>query len=342
MKGIYVIMPVWGQRFVARWLRYSLPSLLSPGNLPALATMFPVKFVLYTTEADLPVLLGSPLLKAARALMGLRTVQLAPTAEALNTAHKYQVMTFCHNHGLDLGWQDDYGLIFGVADAVFADGGMAELGHLVAGGKRAVLTQGIHIIEDLFDPLLDALQIKRSETALTIPPRILARMTVNGLHPISRSLVWGSVPFSWHPSILYWRLGEHGFIMRSWHLNPMFLYPDRKARISTTLDGDLIGQAVSNLEDDCVIVDDSDRFFCVGVSDRGTRDFIPGGPTQADPKAVAGWLPQNTRPFTRDMIQQKIWLHDGINRDDWRHVEAESDRVVAEILDYYARLPTGG
>ena len=36
-KAIRVLLPVWGEEFVGQFLEYSLPTLLAPGNIPALA-----------------------------------------------------------------------------------------------------------------------------------------------------------------------------------------------------------------------------------------------------------------------------------------------------------------
>ena len=43
---------LWGEAYVDKFLRTSLPSLLAPGNVPALAERGPVVFDIYTTETD--------------------------------------------------------------------------------------------------------------------------------------------------------------------------------------------------------------------------------------------------------------------------------------------------
>ena len=51
-KAINVLLPVWGYPFVRQFLEVSLPTLLAPGNLPALAKALPCTFILMTSEED--------------------------------------------------------------------------------------------------------------------------------------------------------------------------------------------------------------------------------------------------------------------------------------------------
>jgi hypothetical protein len=345
MKGIYIATPVCGAPYVDRWLRYSLPTLLAAGNLPALAKQHPLKLLLCTTHEDLPRLLGSPVLKAARDIMGIRTIPLARDMAELAVkvqGHKFTLMNICHNYGVDLAGQDDYGLICGLGDAIYTDGSFAEVARHIAAGKRAVVTQGLDVQQGRLDALLAKFGVAPEAVSLRIPSRIFARIAAEALHPVTQSMVWSSPWFTHHPSVMYWPLEGHGVLLRGFHLYPVFLYPDRTGKIATTIDGDFLAYALSSL-DDCVFIDDSDRFFFAGVSDQTKDEFIPREPRRADPEAVARWMVRNTLPFQRELyIRRKIWLHDGDGCAPWRQVEEESDRVIDEILHVYERIAQSG
>jgi hypothetical protein len=343
MKGIYIPTPVCGERYVDRWLRYSLPTLLSPENLPALAKHYRVELLLCSTHEDLQRILAAPILNAARDIMGIRFISLAKTmAELVQTIQfhvaKFNLMNVCHNYGVERAWEDDYGLICGLGDAIYTNGSFAEVARHISAGKRAVITQGLDVAQDQFDALLEEHNVRRDPVSLTIPPRVFARIAARSLHPVTQSMMWGASRFTYHPSVLYWPLEGHGMLLRGFHLFPVFLYPDRKAKIKTTIDGDFLTDALSNL-DDCVFLSDSDQFFFAGVSDHTKLDFIPAAPRRADPVAVAQWMASNTRPFQRDwFIRQKICLHDETDRQEWHAIEDESDRVIDEILLAYEGL----
>ena len=51
-KAIQLLVPVWGTAYTSQFLEISLPTLLSPGNLPALAKALPCKVVFLTSSVD--------------------------------------------------------------------------------------------------------------------------------------------------------------------------------------------------------------------------------------------------------------------------------------------------
>src|ERR1700686_3397459 len=55
-SAIKIIMPVWGVRFVRQFLEFTLPTLLAPGNVPALAKALPCQFTVLTSGRDLHLL----------------------------------------------------------------------------------------------------------------------------------------------------------------------------------------------------------------------------------------------------------------------------------------------
>ena len=57
---------IWGDAFVAKFLRYTLPSLLAEQNLLALAASGGVTFDIHTTQADIPLLRRSGVTQAAQ------------------------------------------------------------------------------------------------------------------------------------------------------------------------------------------------------------------------------------------------------------------------------------
>ena len=51
-RSFYFIVVMWGAKYRDYFLEYCLPTLLAPGNLPALATKRPSKFLIATTLKD--------------------------------------------------------------------------------------------------------------------------------------------------------------------------------------------------------------------------------------------------------------------------------------------------
>ena len=60
VKTVQVLLPVWGHRFIRQFLEFCLPTLLAPGNMPAIAGALPCRFVLLSSEADEPTIRSHP------------------------------------------------------------------------------------------------------------------------------------------------------------------------------------------------------------------------------------------------------------------------------------------
>ncbi len=340
MKGVYAVVPVWGEAYVKRWLDISLASLLAAGNLPELARNHSLKVLIYTTDEDLRPILASPALQMLRDTCPVRVTPVAPTAADVRRRSTNIAMTEIHNHGLNQAWKDDHGVILLCADLLYADGSFRFVHQAIASGKRAVLTQTGDAPQSAVEPLLQTMA-QRNGPVLTISSRNLAKIWLRTMHPSFLRQIWDADEFSSHPYALYWKLDGHGLLMRCWHLWPLFVYPERQARVRATADYGFIDSAVSNV-DDCALVGDSDDGLFLGIAD-SDRSFHPAVPFPANPAFVAAWCRHWTTPMTRELIRRhKFWIHDGIDRAEWHDVEARSDEVIANILTLYARAEAAG
>ena len=52
---VCVLLGVWGEKFINDFFQLSLPSLLAPGNMPALVANFKTRFVVLTAARDVPL-----------------------------------------------------------------------------------------------------------------------------------------------------------------------------------------------------------------------------------------------------------------------------------------------
>src|SRR5262249_57220038 len=50
--AVKLMVPVWGYQHVRQFLETSLPTLLAPGNVPALAAALDCEFIILTSEED--------------------------------------------------------------------------------------------------------------------------------------------------------------------------------------------------------------------------------------------------------------------------------------------------
>src|SRR5690348_17190122 len=62
-KSVQFLLPVWGNAHVETFLKFGLPTMLAPGNIPALAERCPCVFVFLTQQKDKAKLEHAPAVK---------------------------------------------------------------------------------------------------------------------------------------------------------------------------------------------------------------------------------------------------------------------------------------
>src|SRR5438045_3301188 len=72
---IRLTLPFWGREYAQRVVNFTVPALLAPGNLPALAREFPVEVSLVTEKKLFDFISGS---EAYRRLQRCAEVRLVP------------------------------------------------------------------------------------------------------------------------------------------------------------------------------------------------------------------------------------------------------------------------
>lgn len=330
---IYVSTVVWGEAYVRFFLDHALPSLLAPGNLPALAMRHRVVLLIHTDRSGHASINGH-LYRHYADIAPLAVDYVLMDAEEIATVHKYDVMSACHRHLVAMAHARDAGIVFVMPDSIYADGSFRSLLPGIAEGRRAILMQGISAARDGVLPALAASpRASRRGGILSIPARPLMRLALDHLHPVTESQFVDAPDFTAHPSFLRWRLGADGCLTHCWHLFPLFVHPVRRADgFLTTIDGDFVGHAVP-CADDRMVIGDSDDFLMVEVSDSGKRDFIADRP--ADPQRVARWARANADTDHRHSVRTPMVFHDGA---DPRLLQAVRQQAATYIEDILSRL----
>src|SRR6202051_4663434 len=59
-RAVRLLLPVWGYRYVKQFLEFSLPTMLAPRHIPAVAGMLPCTLVLLTSTTDAEAIAKHP------------------------------------------------------------------------------------------------------------------------------------------------------------------------------------------------------------------------------------------------------------------------------------------
>lgn len=317
-NGLYLAMPVWGAEYVERFLRYGLPSLCAPGNLPALAEALTTRVWILTNRRDYELMHAD----VVRQLDGIAQVHFEihgadaddmRATLAPETRVNGHVMTACHNRVLAEAHQDGFGWLAGWADTVYANGWGERILETMRRGKRALMWAPL----DGSPHVLNLLDDMRRDGRINVAPRLLAMRTMfhhgsafgKAVVDIRRGPGAGVM---WkHFTGEMGHRANKGLLVASPNLNVAYLWPERLVQCARSVDDDLVPQALSSLEQ-IDFVADSDEFCVVPIDGVGEvrHERGPSMYRGTSPDEIADYLRQ-AHPWKAEFMRRPFWYHDG-------------------------------
>ncbi len=325
---LHFVTPVWGKEYTRTFLEVTLPTLLAPGNIPAVPNLADCVYRIYTTPADEAVIRNSASYSKLRELLRVNFVQIQ-----LHDDDKYVTSSECYRDALRDASSARSAAVFLIPDMVLADGGIRSIVALLTSGIRAVLVMGLRAFKDSIIPEVQSTFARNG--CINVPPRELVRLGMRHLHSIMRiHLYEGDTP-TFNPSLVCWQVADQGFLVHTFHLHPVAVFPDgRAASFSGTIDDDLIETAGFN-EKEVYVVTDSDQLVWFEISDRD--HFVPG-PINRDFNQIVAWTSWATTAFHRDLFRVPIRIHvRELSSDAWLATEQRAQEFVGRLLSEYTR-----
>lgn len=265
-QPFFVILPVWGESYIRSLRELCLCSLLSPGNLPAIARRAPLRVLLCTKEPDRRPLEQAP---EVRRLSDFAAVEvLVPRARPEEEQSAYGYFSACYRHGLEMARCQGAAAILLTADQVWADGAMNAIARRILEGHRAVLVAGPRLLEQTLLPALNALRDPSGGFGAKLTPRALVRMACEHLHPWDRSLFRDEADTGRPASFLYWDVPGQGYLMHCLHLHPVCVRTDGAEALSFrhTIDGGDFVERVAGSFEGCYVVPCSDEVMYCSIA----------------------------------------------------------------------------
>lgn len=331
MPRIHYVMAVWGARYCRTLIDIVLPTLLSPGNLPACRHRATSVFKFQTLPEDAAWLAGQPLVARLRELIEVEFDVIHPEDRACVTQESaYYAMSVFHRHAIRRAIPENAYMVFMTADAIVSDGSFRTLERYAEQGADCVVLCGVRcLLDDARPELLAALEAGQGLSA-----RWMTDLLLRHPHPLAQAMTWGAPVFnSGFPGHLYW-FGENGILAHGWHLHPWMIRatPGTDDFLST-IDADYVAKAhEAGLK--IHTVQDSDEVCVVELSPRGhlAEVLLKEGPM--DVPRVLNWAAQCCKPVHRAFFRQPIVFKGTACRDDEiAKLEAEAAPAVADLAD---------
>lgn len=302
-RPLKLLLPVWGSRHVRQFLELSLPSWLSPGNLPAVTARGDAVFVFLTSAADRDLLRARPELAALERLMPVEFMLIDDLIVPRN-----------HSTVLTLAWErairqcgdgpSATSFVMLLSDVLYADGTLGEVVTRLDAGTTGVMLAGLHVVREAVEAgLLE--RIATEEGAFACPPRPLVRWALEHMHPsLAAAFVDQPISHSIHPNNLFWRIDDGAAVGRYFCTYLIGVAPERDTfEISAPLDYCFVPELCPS--GNVVMIDDSDHGFFVECAARDHEAvFLAPGPLDRAHlvASLARWTTAEQRGFCRTRV----------------------------------------
>lgn len=337
-RGFCFAVVLWEEPFRDLFLQLCLPSLLAPGNIPALDERVRAasQFLICTTAADAEFIAAHP---AFGALAELITPEFIDIGETPPDCDRYRRMSqgqlLAARRIFD---KRAYG-VFLCPDAVLSDGAVAYLMRQAAAGTKVVLVPAIRFAQEPILAELRAQDILHDGQPIALSSRVLAKVGLKHLHPETLRYEWASPSFAAFPVSCFWRVaGGDGIVLHTFSWGPLLLDYGALAEHRTeclerwTMDGDYAFDNFGDDQNGIHVVTNSDDMLYLSVTPEGAR---PSPATRNWAKRAS--LRVATYSPIIDMLKRRLFrlsvrLHSGDLGPKWDRAEQRIDALIDGTL----------
>lgn len=222
-----IIVPVWGADYLHVLQTFLLPSLLAPGNLPAWPHGAQTELHLLTPAPDAAKLEHSPIIQTLRHFCPVYFDLFEPETlknwirNQRGEVHKYNLTHVLLCQALEAAQAQSASVFPLMADMVVADGFFLFVEKLRQQGIQLLMHISPRVINSEFQAL--ARPYFETPSCLRLSPQILARLSLQSLHPHEKACFFDAPVFTDWPSHFYLK-SEQQLIAHCFHMHPLYMF----------------------------------------------------------------------------------------------------------------------
>jgi hypothetical protein len=335
-----LLIPVWGERYIADFCKLCLPSLLAPENLPAFVRDSDLEVIILTREADAGLFSDAAAYQGLKRLVPVRFMPIDDILDSFFDPSPQLTSALALTHAYFRGIKScgeqatTTDFIFWNGDFLAADGTFLALAQSIADGSRCTMAPSIRAHLGAREALLE--KLGSNGDLLSINPRQLVRIALRNLHPtVEAKIINKSGRTIENIDRLYWKVGDDVLLCRSFlpfmlHIRPEQVWDD----INGFCDYAFVPEMVPNST--VVFEHNSDRICIVELQNAEREaEYLRDKPFSASDvaKLVDYWA-----TYEHVAASKELFVFDGrsdpgsAQRSDAVKAEVEKfDQVMADI-----------
>ena len=333
-SNIQMLLPVWGEQYARGFLDFCLPSLLAPGNIPALSKLAPSTLVLLTPARNAAVIKQSPLWSL---LLRYCEVRIEPIDDLVSGSSS-TVLTLAYAFAIRQTGQQALDTCFVplVADYVLSDGSLVKVVEHIFAGASGVLAGNFQIERETALPRLEA--IKDDNGVLAITSRTLIEISFGALHQATLAqIVNADGRYDSRTNRLFWRVDDDCMVGRFFLMHMIAIRPETlDFIIAAPSDYSLIPELCPS--GNIVRMTDSDDYFAVECQPRRSHHPTPSS-RRIEPRSVANGLAPWATALHRENAQHALVFHGCLPSPRLAETIAFSGSFVSQVRALNTKAP---
>jgi len=334
---VKLLLPVWGHRYVRQFLEIGLPTLLAPGNVPALAQSLPSEFQILTSAADESYIRQHP---AFLRLAEMCRASIRPIDHLITAGNNSTTLTLAYAEAIRAAGPTmlDTCFFFLVSDYIVADGSLASVLARVRAGTSAVLVGNFQVTAEEAMPWLRERTGAAAAAGAALSARELMRFALDHLHPATvANTVNVSSTHNAHTNRLFWRVDDRTLVGRFYLMHMIAIRPEViDFRVGASCDYSFVPEMCPSR--DVSVITDSDEYLVVEMQPRAHEaGFLREGPLRPD--ALAHSLEEWTTAQHRENVAHTLVYHAGELPTALPATRAAADEYVAQVARHLRGPP---
>ena len=335
-KTAKLVLPVWGYRYVRQFLTYGLPTLLAPGNVPAVVAALPTEFLILASADDEEYIREHANFKRLAAVC---KTEIRPIDHLITDGNYSTTITLAYTevvHAVGAAMVDTC-FFFLVSDYIMADGSLASAMRRMLGGASAVTVGNFQVADEEAVPWLQD-KLATNKHSLALQPREMMRWALNNLHPTTLANTV-NIPFSHnsHTNRLFWRVDGDTILGRFYLMHMLCVRPEvTDFIIGSSCDYSFVPEMCpsGNVE----AITDSDEYLVIEMQPRHHESaFLRPGPLKT--RALAKSLSEWTTSVHRENVNNSLIFHADELPPTLRHSIDEADAFLASVARHLKCKP---
>jgi hypothetical protein len=313
-------------------LEFCIPTLLAPGNIPAIARMLPTKFVLMTRAKDVSLVEGHTTWKRLSEVcdVEIRCIDDLVTRDnhtaSITLAFRRAILASGHA-------MSETCFILMNSDFLVADGSLTTVIRKIRNGCDCVLAGNFQIVAEEASRYLKP-HIDRDSRSLTLDSRRLLKFSFSHLHPVTiANIVNVGIASNSHPNRLFWRVNENTLLGRFYLIHVVAIRPQVSGEfeVGSSYDYSFVPELCP--QGNVHIIDDSDDYLVVEMQPRSHEMYMLQ-PARITPSALALALRKWTTAQHRENAKTTICFHSDDIPPGFQEARKEADAFIRSVVDH--------